>query len=350
METQPNKLTLLDATVSNALAAEYSFEIQQVWQHRKIWRLDTTSGSKYLKRSKLNSEDLIFIHEAVEYLYQQGFAQVPRFKLTRKGEPFIRVGAELYVLTDWYQGRELDFQVLMDLKQACGLLAKFHQAGRGFKPSCPDFRTAWLNWPNKWEIRIRELEEFRVLAQSEKDTSPFSQLYLRHFEPFYRQANRSYEQLHASPYRQVATEAANQRSFCHHDFSGRNLIRTDDGPIIMIDFDYCLQDLRIHDLINLLVRNLKHSAWQNELGRFILAQYHQIAPLTLEELQVMLVLLSWPQDFWQIGLQYYKEKLPWPPERFIKKLERKIEQRFERERFLNEFPKENGVLCWEEGK
>lgn len=350
MITQPQEFIPLETTISDALVAEYSFEIRQVWQHRKIWRLDTTNGPKYLKKSKLTWQDLIFIHEAVEYLYQQGFTQVPRFNLTRNGEPFIRVGSELYVLTDWYQGQELDFRVLMDLKQACCLLARFHQAGCGFNPSNPGLRTAWLDWPVKWENRLRDLEDFRTLARLEKDNSAFSRLYLRHFEPFYRQANQSYQRLLDSPYSQIATEAAHRRSFCHHDFSGRNLLRTNEGPLVMVDFDYCLRDLRIHDLINLLVRNLKHTGWQNELARFILTQYHQTNPLCLEELQVMLILLSWPQDFWQIGLQYYQEKLPWPRERFIKKLERKIDQRFDRERFLKEFSENNGLFVWKEQK
>lgn len=346
MYTQPQERPVLDEAVSDALNRQYGLEIQSARQYRKIWQLETSTGTKYLKKTKLNPDALRFIHEALEHLERQGFNQAPRFWLNLNGEPFIQTGSDLYVLTDWYHGLELNFQVLMDLKQACQLLANFHLASRGFEPSCPDLRTDWLGWPAKLEQRIRELQEFRNLAWADKDSSSFSRLYLRLFEPFYRQANLSYQWLLDSPYPQVAEAAAHQRSFCHHDYSGRNLLRTYDQQLILVDFDYCLRDIRIHDLINLLVRNLKHADWRNEIGRFILTEYHQTAPFVPEELVVMQILLSWPQDFWQIGLQYYKEKLVWPPERFLKKLEHRIGQRFERERFCKEFPEQNGVFRW----
>lgn len=346
MATQSPNGGRLDEAVSATLAQGYGLQILSACPHRKVWQLETSQGPKYLKKTKLNAASLYFIHEALEYLVQQGFPTVPRFRLDRDGKPFVQNGADRYVLTDWYDATELDFQVLTDLQQACRLLAIFHLKSRGFQPSRPSTRTVWLDWPAKWEKRIRELQTFRDLARADSENSPFSRLYLRHFEPFYRQANLSYQWLLKSPYPEVAAAAARERSFCHHDYSDRNLLRTTAGQIIMVDFDYCLSDLRIHDLVNLLVRNLKYLAWNSELGKYILTQYHQTAPLSREELQVMWVLLSWPQDFWQVGLQFYVEKLPWPKARFLRKLERKLRQRFDRERFLSDFSQNNGIYTW----
>ena len=327
-----------------AVLAQFDLKLHSYQPIRKIWRVKTDAGFKYLKKSRLSPAELEFIFEALEYLNAQSFLNVLRLALSKKGAPFAEHRGELYILTDWVFSREVDFGILMDLKQASRFLAEFHLKSQGFSPlvNLPA-RTAWFNWPSKLELRLRQMDHFRELALSQRNTSDFSRLYLSYFDYYRSQGETAYQALRRSPYQEVAQTAAANRSFCHHDFSGRNLLRAYDGRLILIDFDYSLLDLRIHDLINLVVRNLKHSHWNLDICRFILKEYHQVAPLTEAEIEVMRILLIWPHDFWQVGLQYYYEKLPWPQERFIKKLEGKIKDRLEREDFLRRFPRENGV-------
>jgi CotS family spore coat protein len=323
---------------------QFGLELHSSKPIRKIWRVKTDAGFKYLKKSKLSPAELEFIFEALEYLNARSFPNAPRLALSKNGTPFAKSRGDLYILTDWIFSREVDFGILMDLKQASRFLAKFHLNSQGFSPLINlQARTAWLSWPSKMEWRLRQMDHFRELALFEEEASEFSRLYLSYFDYYRNQGEIAYEALIRSPYQEVAAGAATAKSFCHHDFSDRNLLRAFDGRLILIDFDYSLLDLRIHDLINLVVRNLKHSNWDLNICRFILKEYHRVAPLTEEEVEVMRILLVWPHDFWQVGLQYYYEKLPWPKERFYKKLEGKIKDRLEREAFLRKFPKENGV-------
>lgn len=346
MVSAKEKNALPAATLQN-IAAAYGLTISKAESFRNIWRLTTDAGYKYLKRSKLAPADLLFIDGALEYLAGRNFRQFPRLMPSRSGEPYWMGESGLFIITDWYFSQELDFKILMDLKQATAFLAGFHHISRGFTPRLADSsRLAWRNWPKKLEDRIIDLQDFRRLALAGKESSAFCRLYLRHFEPYYREACLSYEMLLRSPYEEVAAIDSAMKTFCHHDYSGRNLLRTFEDRLILVDFDYCLSDIRIHDLINLLVRNLKHTGWSPSIARFILQEYHKTGHLSREELEVMHVLLHWPQDFWQVGLQYFYEKLPWPKERFLKKLESKVDSRLQRERFLREFPEENGVYGW----
>jgi CotS family spore coat protein len=337
-----------DDPVFTEIGFQYDIEIYNARRHRKVWQLDTSAGPKYLKQTGLLPADLRFIQEALKHLERRRFNCIPLFLPAKSGEPFAAVQEKLYTVTNWYLGTELDFRLLMDVKQAAAFLGVFHLKSRGFSPGQAGYRTVWHNWPEKLAGRIEDLAEFRKTAWAEKETSAFSRLFLRYFEPFYRQANLSYQRLLISNYPHVARDAAATGGFCHHDFSGRNLIRTYDNRLILVDFDYCLRDIRIHDLINLLIRNLKHNYWEPGLSRFILSEYHRVYPLTPEELEVIYVLLCWPQEFWQVGLQYYREKLPWPEGRFLKKLERKVDQRFDKKKFLAEFPGHNGIYSWRE--
>jgi hypothetical protein len=47
--------------------------------------------------------------------------------------------------------------------------------------------------------------------------------------------------------------------------------------------------------------------------------------------------MEFPQDFWQIGIQYYWENQPWGEEFFIKKLEKILEDREDKQNFIDEF-------------
>lgn len=321
-----------------AVLSLFGLQLKSIRPIRKIWRVETNTGYQYIKKSKLTPVELQFIFEALEYLYARSFPGILRLAVSKQGSPFAAYQGELYILTDWVFSREVDFGILMDLKQAARFLAEFHYYSEGFSPqTIIPSRTAWLDWPTKMALRLQQLNDFRAKALAEAGDSAFSRLYLSYHDFYRRQAEAAYQALLNSPYYEVASAAAAAGSFCHHDYSGRNLLRTFDNRLILVDFDYSLLDLRIHDLINLIVRNLKHSRWDPAVCRFILKEYQQVLPLTEAEIEVMRILLIWPHDFWQMGLQYYHEKLPWPKERFIKKLESKINDRLERENFLKEF-------------
>lgn len=333
------------------IIADFGLNFISVESHRGVWRVKTSGGVKYLKRSKFGPHDLHFINDALKYLEQQSFNHLTQLAVSKHGVPFATHETGCYILTDWHPSQELDFRMMMDLKQAVCLMVEFHTKGEGFSPQHNlAQRACWHTWPAKLLARINQLQDFRRLALAEKEQSPFSRLYLKHYEPFYRQALASYEMLLNSPYYVVASCDSIRQSLCHHDYSARNLLRAYTGQLILVDFDYCLRDIRIHDLINLIVRNLKHNHWDPALCRFILQEYHHGSRLSAEEIEVMHVLLSWPQDFWQVGLQYYYEKLSWPEERFLKKLQSKIECRAAREKFLDEFPGQNGIYQWKTGR
>lgn len=325
------------------ILVHFGLKLLEVRTCRKIWMLNTSDGYKYLKRSRLTAEDLRFIDQALEYLHSRAFTAAPRFIHSLRGEPFAETDGSLYILTDWIFSEEMNFRSPDDLREAAGFLARFHYYSRGFIPKQANYRTCWLAWPDKLATRIEQLLEFQRMALAEKEKSPFSRLFLQHFAAFFRPAIQSYQNLMASPYREVASVAARSKSFCHHDYSDRNLLKTPRQGIFLVDFDYCCRDLRIHDLINFMTRLLKHRSWDIEYCTLILKEYSRIIPLAPEEIAVMLPLLQWPQDFWQVGLQYYCEKLAWPPERFWGKLENIIKTQAARRNFLGDFPRQNGI-------
>jgi hypothetical protein len=47
--------------------------------------------------------------------------------------------------------------------------------------------------------------------------------------------------------------------------------------------------------------------------------------------------MEFPQDYWQVGIQYYWEEQPWGEEFFIKKLKKINEDSEEKQEFIEDF-------------
>ncbi|MGE5558957.1 MAG: CotS family spore coat protein [Bacillota bacterium] len=322
------------------ILACYGLKARHFRPFRKVLKVQTSCGTKALKRSRLTADELLFIHEAKEHLWGKGFVYTDRFLTTQKNEPFAIIEKSVYTLTDWIAGsREFDYDAPGDLLIATFMMAHFHEMSAGFFPkTLPTERLLWANWPDRYQHRLAQLSEFYQLAERKKRKSNFDGRFLSHFEYFYRQGELFLKLLPQSSYRRISAEGMRRGEFCHHDFSPRNLLHAPNHKIYLIDFDYCICEIRLHDLGSLLIRNMKTNGWDLELAVYILKNYHNSYALTREEFDVLWLFMMWPQDFWQVGLQYYKEKQPWPKKRFYQSLQKKIKDIRPREVFLNRFP------------
>lgn len=139
--------------------------------------------------------------------------------------------------------------------------------------------------------------------------------------------------------------------FCHHDYANHNVLIDDKGEVNIIDFDYCMMDTYLHDLSSLIIRVLKNGKWKLDSANFIINVYSSINNVKEEDIPIMAGFMEFPQNYWQIGIQYYWEKQPWGEDFFIKKLCRMLKDGQGRLEFIREFRNENivdvrsGDLC-----
>lgn len=322
------------------LLQEFRLKPLHVQHIRKVYKVATPDGCFALKPTHLTREELEFIQSVLLHLTKEGFPALP-FRPTFTGELFMSVGDTRFLVMPWFDGGEANFDRLNNLDIGAKILALLHRTSEGFGlSSAPKARVYWGRWPKIWGRRLNQLEYFKALSGLRRE--PFDRIYTRHVPYFLNQARRAITALNASPYHWIVAEEKKKGYLCHHDFSARNLLLAPTG-CCLVDFDYCLCDLRLHDLANLMLRLLRHDKWQYTRARFALLVYHRQYPLSGGHLQVLHALLEWPQDFWQVGLQYYVERLAWPTPRFLKSLKKKIQEEVYRQNFLARFPQENGI-------
>lgn len=323
------------------LAGRWGLALRTAQRVRKVWRLETDKGTYCLKRTTLAPRDLLFVHEVLDYLQARGFQAVLPCLRAPTGESCTVLHGLTYVLYPWRQSREADFDEAADLALGIEVLTELHGYSAGFIPyrSDPD-RVRWGLWPRIFTARRAQLAEFGHRAAAQARSSTFCAWYAEVFPYYYAQAWQTLNVLAASPYAALSAEGVRQRTICHHDCSARNLLIDENKGATLVDFDYCLADLRLHDLANLMLRLLRHNHWRPEVALKVLGLYDQYEPLDRREQSVLYPLLLWPQDFWQVGLQYFLEELPWNQERYEATLRRKVEERAERAAFLDWYRKE----------
>lgn len=306
-------------------------------------RVQTDQGTWVLKRSRLSEGEVGFVHAAQEHLHRAGFGGAPRFRETPLGQPCCVVDGEVMVLTSWAEGEARELRRRRDLAALLRRLAGMHEASRGFAPpdglAAAPARNLWGRWPELWRARLDQLSVFRRLAHESDAKTAFDRRYVGLLGYHWDQGATAVAMLVRTPYRRLMELERLGSTLCHHDLAHHNVLFGPGGGVHLIDLDYCIADTRLHDIGSLIIRQCKRFGWELAWAQLVLDQYNRSAPRPLEagELGVLAAFLHWPQDFWQVGLQYYLERQPWPLRRFLDSLERKTAEGRERERFLLAF-------------
>lgn len=315
-------------------------KVKQIIPVRNVYRIVTDRGFFCLKKLRFPMEDMEFIFEAVEHLKEKGFKNAFSIVKQGNGDSFISFKGEKYFLTEWIDGRECDFLNPMDLDAAIEVLANLHKAAEGYVPTaCPPDRCYYGKWSENFSKRINEMRLLReqVLAKPEK--SDIDKIYLDYVYMCISDGEEALRLLSKTNYKVLSEDAARKGSFIHHDFAHHNILHTFDGRTYVVDFDYCIMDIGIHDLGSLIIRNMKKSNWDVDKALDIIESYDRRNPVSSEELKVLAPFFLFPQDFWMISRQYYIERKDWDEEDYVDKMNTKSEYTLVRRKFIEEYEK-----------
>lgn len=317
---------------------DYGYKIEGIEKIKNAYKIRTDIGNMCFKACKYDLKQFDFIIQVILHLHNRGYESVVPIKETQNGSKYVKYKSGYGFLCDWLDSREANFDNSIELKACIESLGKLHLASMGFEYKInSSIRNQYGKWVNKFKKRCEELLYFIAIARDKKKHTEFDHLYIKYFEKHYKQGLKAIRDLETTEYITISQKHKQQAGFCHHDTANHNFLITPEFKIYLIDFDYCIFDTYLHDLGSLIIRNLKHGNWRMEKMDYILNIYNQIIQINKEDLKVIFCFMEFPQDFWQIGLQYYVEKQQWEEEIFIKKLVRVTNDSGSRFEFLKNF-------------
>lgn len=325
--------------IFSLIKESYNINILSSKPMKNIYKLIDHKGEEYcLKIIKYNYPHFYFILSAILHLQRKGFEKIPEIIKTTNGQYFIELDNKFAYLSPWIPSRESNYDNPVDLYNVAKKLGELHNCSKNFIiRDNMNPRIGWFTWINTFKVRGEEILDFKNRIHQKIFKSDFDKLFLSMIPKEMERVNKALNNLKNSNYYNLMVREVLNLSFCHHDYAYHNVLVDSNNEINIIDFDYCILDSHLHDLSSLMVRTMKDGKWNLKKTNLIIDAYMVNREVYEEEIPVMAAFMEFPQQFWQVGLQYYWERQPWDEENFMRRLTKYKDDIEDREEFIESF-------------
>lgn len=315
----------------------YELTILNVIKVKNVYKIIGVEGDFCLKKFEGRLSKLNFILDVFYHFKQKGFENILDVIETKNHKRYISCLNAYFYLSVWIESRELNYSNYYDIVMASHNIGKLHNYSEGFIPSeGSEVNCYWMKWFDVFEKKREDIENFRYIIKRKHRLSGFDRIYLDNIDENINLANEVIEKLYKFDYEGVMREHIKKSCVCHHDLANHNILMDINQTIYFIDFDYAILDTNLHDLGSFVMRCLKIGRWNLDKFKIIINSYKDVKSLSKKELSLMLSFILFPNDFWQLGLQYYVEGINWCEEKFLKRLTRCENDRLLRGEFIRD--------------
>lgn len=314
----------------------YRVNINKIQTVRNAYKLETDKGYVILKIFHGSEQEMIYVTSVINHLMKSEFKLLAPVLSTVEDTFYIKYKDKLYYLQYYLTGRESDFSNEEDLIRIIQTLAHFHNNSFGLFIPEPFANNNWGNLDEIMYSRLIYMYKITENTLSLGHNEDFDNLFQKWFPYFAQESIDAIDLLQKSSYQILSLEYQNKRFFCHHDLVNHNIIIGSDHKAHLIDFDYSVMDIRVHDLCNLLNHVMKVYWWDMDIAKKILFLYDKINPLHDKEIKVLHALLNYPINYWQEAYFYYREPI-FSSKRAFQRLKSNIQLQKARRHFLDNF-------------
>jgi CotS family spore coat protein len=331
-----DKAYLITYELTTDIFDAFDLKVDDIVPIRSVYMLYTDKGIKILKKVSYGPGELEFINSVINHVRGKGYDHIVSFMNTADGRYFIDRYDGIYVVLNLVEGREADYKNPIDVALVSKALCSFHKSTSGMG-NIIDKRNNLYKWIPLFCKKCSDLLKFKEVAELHEIKSDFDSIYLEYVDLYYSEARRAVELLESSDYARLCDKAEREKNICHHDLAYHNIIIDSENNVFFVDFDYIIQDLRIHDIANFMVKAIKYCNWDADKARSIIENYSSMDELKGDELKVLYGFLTFPQDFYEISRCYYMKSKNWDEEDFLSKLKVKAGYYEDRKVFLDAF-------------
>lgn len=299
---------------------QYPLKVFQTYRGRGAIICETDQGLKLLKEYQGSKPKGKFIHELLQNLKQEGNIWVDDFVENKEGEIFsIHRDDTVYVLKDWFPGRECDVKSSGDILAASKQLAYLHNSINQCKIEIPEFmKTEESEFLDECLRHQRELKRVRNFIRERNRKTEFELYFLKSFEELYQRGEEVISTLSIRKQNNELSNASVLR-ICHGECNQHNFWFCD-NQIVITNFDRCMIDYQSVDLYHFMRKILEKYNWNYELGTAILSAYQKERKLEEEEKENLYFRFYYPEKFWKVANHYFNSRKVWVSERSIEKL------------------------------
>lgn len=344
---------------------KYHLKIYNIYRARGAFLLETDCGLKLYKCFEGSKNRALFENKVKEHLSLYGYPNTDVFVRTIDEDIISEDSAGCqYIMKNWFWGEECNLKELSQIEAAAANLARLHCVLRNV-----EFTNEQLehnispDLVETFDKRNRELKRVKTYIRDKRQKNEFELLYLNYYDSFYEQGLAALDRLLESSYAALLEAAIKERNVCHGNYTYHNIIMMKNkteaitktyvppgwvnkqplcvaeiapggGAIATTNFEKSYIGLQISDLYQFIRKVMEKNDWDIFYGSNIIEAYDRVKSISKQELNILYLLLLYPEKFWKITNFYYNGKKSWVSGRNIQKLNTIGEQNSKKEIFL----------------
>ena len=317
-----------------AVLEKYDFKVIRTSRVRGAMLCDTSKGLKVLKEYRGTLGRLTFEEELLRKIMDKDIINVDMINPNRDGELLSIDGdGTKYIVKNWYAGRNPDVRAISDIEESAALLARLHNVMNDVSLNhCVQNRFIDISLQEEYEKHMKEIKRTRNFIKSKRRKMEFELKVLDCYSQFYNDAVDATHRLKESSYDKLLLQAQEQNKICHGSYNYHNICMNNDR-LAVINFDKAKVDVQIRDLYDFLRKIMEKNCWDIKIGDRILESYSKIKPISREEMQVLNIMICYPEKFWKIINYYFNTNKAWISEKNMEKLQNICCQRHLKDKF-----------------
>jgi CotS family spore coat protein len=269
-------------------------------KQRVVYKINLNENSYCLKKVYYTINDLLYVYSAIEWLYRNNI-RAPKLLPTIDNNRFVVYKDMLFILTPWIDGEKCSFDNINHVTLAIKKLSTIHSNTRNFQPILGSSIKDGFD-----DYYISTLKHFENLLQTSNEAFKYKDTFSKQFISTF-DINLNLAKLSLDISNKIKVDNLS-KSLCHGDFVNKNIIFPNDLDPWIIDFDKCKTDYSARDLGYFMRRLLKreNTQWDIDLALSLLKTYDEVSPLTESDLRYLIAYICFPQKYWKISRDYYR--------------------------------------------
>ena len=317
----------------------YSLDVYSAGRSKSGMLCQTGQGLKLLREYTYSTKHLVFDSMIKYIIRDRGYMHVDQLVANKQGELYVTNKYNRnFTIRDWYDGRECDMHSHGDLMKMSENLARLHKVmGQVHLQGEGPMQYFHGGYKDIFERHNREMKSIYNYMCNRKKKNAFEKLYLKEYALFYAQGKQAVELLEKSDgYQRLLDTAIGDYTLCHGDYNQHNVILMKNGDMATVNFKTNV-NIQVNDLYLFLRKVMEKNQWNGDLAMDIVEAYDKEKHLDADARRYLYVLMLYPEKFWKIANRYYNSRKSWTSAQNLEKLEKYVENKTLRERFLGEF-------------
>lgn len=301
------------------IAPQYELVVNKAIRGRGAVILDTDKGYKKMYEYSGTEGRIKYEYELLGYIKSRGFENVDNVVKT-KDDSFVAKDefGNMYVLKDWFSGKDCNAKSQADVLKGAQALAVLHNITEKV-PAVSESVISIEDPTTEYNRHNAELKRVRNYMRAKKHKVEFEYDILRHFDEYYSYAMEASLMLQRTEVKALVEKAEQEVSICHGNYNYHNILFIGEKCAVT-GFERSGKGLLIKDLYFYLRKIMEKHNWDLKLGYDIVENYDKIRHISEEESRILKVMLMYPEKFWKVVNHYYNSNKAWIPDKNIEKL------------------------------